>query len=161
MGISAFGQIAIFASAAILVNYLAWKLNLWRSYQINPFLPPGIFIGVVWVVIFGIFGYIEYLLLDRNQGKASTASISVIILAIFCLLYPFLSNGSEKNARILNILSLFLTFVVGILIIGQCYENEVNLEPFFWLLPLLAWTSYVNLADSLFINRYVTFTYNS
>lgn len=155
--LTAWTQIAIFVSAAILVNLVAWYFKLWKNAYPeckNSFLPPGWFIGLVWPILFGFFGYAHYLTYKAgksdeidSEGGYSAASIAIIVFAVFCLLYPFLVNHSYKRARILNLLSFVLAFVVGILVI------QVSEDAFWFLIPVIVWTGYVNLADYMHMNQ--------
>jgi benzodiazapine receptor len=155
--------IIIYVAVCLISNVVLWGRNMMYSkdstFHKNPLLPPGWMIGLIWTVIFGFFGYTQYLLIKDNQGKFSTASVAVIIVAVFCLLYPvfiyLLSRGDtlkyEKYARLMNLLALIVAFVFGIIVIN---ESE---SAFWFTLPLLVWVTYVNFADSVYMN----FSYRS
>ena len=100
-------------------------------------LPPGYVIGGVWMVLFGLFGYIHYLLYVV-QHKISTACVVVELLVLFCLLYPVLTSLQDSSLmRVLNLLSLVFGFMVGLVVI------TVSVDAFWYLVPYLLWTFYV------------------
>lgn len=111
----------------------------------NPYLPPGYIIGLIWIIIFGFLGYAYYLLINKNKTY-NLGSISIIILWIFCLLYPFLTNGFSNKyiSIILNILTLFFSLIVGLIVF---LESKYI---FLYLLPLIFWAIYVNIVTLLF-----------
>jgi tryptophan-rich sensory protein len=150
--------VIIYVAVCLISNLILWGRNMTHadesSFRKNPLIPPGWMIGLIWTIIFGFFGYTQYLLIKENKGKFSTASVAVIIVAVFCLLYPvfiyILSRGDwrkyEKYARLMNLLSLIVAFIYGIIVIS---ESE---SAFWFTLPLLVWASYVNFADSVYMN---------
>jgi benzodiazapine receptor len=146
--------VIIYVGVCIISNIVLWKgFSTSNSFKHNPLLPPGWMIGVIWTIIFGFFGYAQYLVM-KEMGKWSIGSIAIIVAAVFCLLYPILiyigargdSLKYEKYARLINLLALIVGFTLAILVIR---ESE---EAFLFLLPLLVWVSYVNFADSIYTN---------
>jgi len=121
-----------------------FKLNK-NPIKINPYLPPGYIIGLIWIIIFGFLGYAYYLLINKNKTY-NLGSMSIIILWIFCLLYPFLTNGFSNKyiSTILNILTLFFSLIVGLIVF---LESKYI---FLYLLPLIFWATYVNIVTLLF-----------
>jgi tryptophan-rich sensory protein len=106
-------------------------------------LPPGYVIGTIWVIIFGLLGYVHYLLLEKNEFKITMKSIFVIIVIIYCLSYPLITNLKVKTGLLLNLISLILSFILGLLTITE------SKYIFTFVLPLIIWTSYVNVIDNL------------
>ncbi len=165
--------ILIFVTICIAGNIILWRNNLYgktedSSFTRNPLIPRGWIIGIIWVIIFGFLGYSMYLLIKHNKEEHeflyghegsgfSVASIAIIVVAIFCLLYPvFIYIGgrgdpvkSERYAKIFNLIALILAFVLGLLVIR---EDE---DSFLFILPLIVWASYVNFASSLYDNKFV------
>jgi tryptophan-rich sensory protein len=152
--------VIIYVVVCAISNVVLWRKSMTHadesSFRKNALIPPGWMIGLIWIAIFGVFGYTQYLLLKENDGKFTLASIAVIVVAVFCLLYPIfiyiLARGNpekyDKYARLMNLVSLIVAFVYAIIVINES-------DAAFWLtLPLLVWTSYVNLADSLYIARH-------
>lgn len=165
--------IAIFIVICLAGNIILWRTNLMgktpeTSFVRNRLLPPGWAIGAIWVIIFGFLGYSMYLLIKHNKEESeflygdegsgfSVASIAIIVVAVFCLLYPvFIYIGargdpikSERYAKIVNFIALILAFVLGLLVIR---EDE---SAFWFVLPLIVWASYVNFVSSLYDNKFV------
>jgi tryptophan-rich sensory protein len=151
--------VVIYVLVCIGGNIVLWRDAMmkhndnYNSFKRNPLLPRGWMIGVIWIIIFGFLGYSQYLVMKENDGW-SVASVAIIVAAVFCLLYPvFIYIGargdpvkSEKYARVINLLSLIVAFVLGLLVIR---ESD---SAFWFILPLLVWASYVNFADSIYIN---------
>ena len=135
---------------AILLNGLIYYLG-WNNSSLklkHTILPPGYIIGIVWIIIFGLLGYVHYLLY-KLKGKFSIYSNIIVLFLIFCLAYPFLTNGlKEGNANILNLITLILSFVIGLIVITQ------SVKAFYYIIPLLLWASYVNISDSLICRDY-------
>lgn len=153
--------VLIFVVVCLAANFILWtdlsglnyKGDPHNSFKRNPLLPPGWMIGVIWVIIFGFFGYASYLLYKENDG-VSVAFVAIIVAAVFCLLYPvfiyFAAKGDpskyEKYARVLNLLALIVAFVLALLVIR---ESD---SAFWFIVPFLVWSSYVNFADSVYMN---------
>lgn len=136
-------QILIFVAAALVANLLLFIYG-WRggySYTKSPLLPPGWMIGLIWMVLFGFFGYAHYLVYKKSGF--CVASIAIIVVALFCLLYTLIIYYKPEYMKLLNMLSLILAFTLGIIVFA---ENE---DAFWWLIPLIVWSSYVNLSDSV------------
>jgi tryptophan-rich sensory protein len=106
-------------------------------------LPKGYIIGTIWVVIFGILGYVHYLLLDKNEYKITFSSLFVILIIIYCLLYPLITNLKVKSGLILNLIALLLSFILGLVTIME------SKYIFIFTLPLILWISFVNIVDTL------------
>ena len=146
--------VIIYVGICLISNLLLWRsFSHNNSFKYNSLLPPGWMIGLIWTIIFGFLGYAQYLVMKDNN-KWTLGSIAIIVVAVFCLLYPVLiylgARGDpdkyEKYARLINLLALILAFVLGLLVIR---ESE---GAFLFLLPLIVWASYVNLADSIYMN---------
>lgn len=148
--------VLIFVLISIILNILYFWLGIYGNaytYNGNGFLlPPGFVIGIVWVVVFGILGYVYWDLIDKNNDESSFASVFVIIFAIWCALYPLLVNGSNKLARLFNFITLILVHILGILVVGQCYSNDAALTPFWVLIVPMVWIFYVNITDVVYMN---------
>lgn len=102
----------------------------------NKNLPPGYIIGVIWTIIFALLGYVHYRLY-RLDNRINFGSMSIVLFICFSLFYPLVLN--EKLGYFLNLISLILSFVLGVVVLD--YSRNV----FLYLIPLLAWVSFVNL----------------
>jgi tryptophan-rich sensory protein len=130
----------------IIINIIifVFKLNK-NKYTVNPLLPPGYVIGLIWTIIFGLLGYTFYLLLKKNN-KLDLSCYAIIFILIFCLLYPFLTNGfSNKNISIiLNLLTLLIAIIGTIIVFNQ--SKYISL----FMIPLIIWATYVNIITIFF-----------
>jgi tryptophan-rich sensory protein len=148
--------ILLFAGICLVVNILMYYIGHYghgkrNVYAYNKYLPPGFMIGIVWIVIFGCLGYSAYLsykgdpeLLYNEEypRKWSQAVILTIVVAAYCLLYPFLTIVvDEKYYQLLNFIALIMAYALGIVVIQE------YVAAFWYVLPLIAWTTYVCFAD--------------
>jgi len=104
--------------------------------------PPGYVIGIIWTIIFSLLGYAHYLLYKLNN-RINVGSVSIVLVIIFCLLYPFITSLQFKYGLLLNLITLIISFVLGIIII---LESKYI---FLYVIPLIVWASYVNIVDTL------------
>jgi tryptophan-rich sensory protein len=128
--------------AALLMNGLIFSLG-WKiaKYQNpNPYIPPGGIVGLVWLVIFALLGYVHYCLYSGNRNRPTAASIAIVLFILYSLAYPILTTfSSNKNAfSLLNQGALLLATATTVLV----YQENVALIPY--MIPLMAWTGYVN-----------------
>ena len=108
----------------------------------SPLLPPGIVIGIVWLIIFALLGFAHHRLYP------SVASYVIVCAIVFCLAYPFLTQGlQQKNARILNLGTLFIAFAVMLTVATTVRKRDTM--PTWAVMPFLAWASYVNVVDAI------------
>ena len=137
---------------AIITNSIIYTNN-WQSQDTNPrnpLLPPGYVIGAIWTAIFALLGYALYL--TRDNQSASLASCSIVAIIIWSLAYPFLTNGlQQKRGRILNTVTLILAMILAIIVINQ------KPAAFAFIVPLLLWASYVNVADAIACSAAIAF----
>jgi tryptophan-rich sensory protein len=128
---------------ASFMNYIVFT-NHWNKIGTsNDYLPPGQIIGAIWVIIFGLLGYVHFILYTNKKWFASN---SILVLLLFCICYPLLTSGLSnlKIGNVLNSLTLILAFVVSIIVF------DASRKSFNYMIPLLVWASYVNLADRLY-----------
>lgn len=126
--------------AAIIMNGIIYtfQLNNYSTKKINPYLPPGYIIGIVWIFILGLLGYAHYLLYDIHKN-INIGSISIALLILFCILYPLITGLREKSGLLMNLISLILSFIVSLIVIT--YSKYI----FLYIIPLIIWVSYVNI----------------
>jgi tryptophan-rich sensory protein len=149
---SAWVQIVIFVVVALLANALWYFVGVYKSSKgvwcKGSLIPPGYIIGIVWTVIFGALGYAHYLTYregNDGEGGFTVASIAILVVALFCLLYGVAVYYLPEYIKLLNVTSLVLAFTLGILVIN---ESEAA---FWYVLPLIVWSAYVNMAESLVV----------
>jgi len=148
--------ILIGVSIAIIANIFYYAIGVYSikkgkpgMYARNKFLPPGFMIGLVWIGVFASLSYSFYLAYtgDPYVGKTepdkwNAANISILVVAGYCLLYPFLTMIiPERYVVVLNLLALLMAAVLAIIVVEQC------VAAFWYVLPLLVWCSYVVFAD--------------
>jgi tryptophan-rich sensory protein len=102
-------------------------------------LPPGYIIGIIWIIIFGFLGYVNYLIYTQNDKKITFTSLFIYFVIIFCLMYPLITGLTVKGGLLMNLISLILAFILGIVIIIQ------SKYAFLFVIPLILWSSYVNI----------------
>ena len=131
-----------------LVNahiYYTNRLAPERVATSSELLPPGYVIGIVWTVIFALLGYAHY------RVFPSLASFVIVAALAFCLAYPYLTMRNDSRFRhamkFLNTLSL----IVAALVVAATVAKDT--VAFVACLPLLAWSSYVNLVDAVECQR--------
>lgn len=111
------------------------------SSKRSPLLPPGWAIGMIWLVLFGLLGNVFYE--NRNVVVVCAA---LLLLFIYSLLYPVYTNGLQQTrvAKVANTTTLIMVSVVTILVLFIGVKRSA-----LYLLPWLAWASYVNISDAL------------
>jgi hypothetical protein len=120
-------------SLAIIANLLIYTLGIVPSQPKNKMIPPGYIVGSIWMVLFGLLGYIHH----RLAKYSSYASISIYVFIGYSLSYPFFTR--LENTDIYNKMAWVLAFLCSLLLY---YENRVLIP---YILPLLAWVTYVNI----------------
>jgi tryptophan-rich sensory protein len=120
---------------AMAMNGLIYMKGWGGGYK-NPMLPPGYIIGSIWIVILGLLGYAHYLTFP------SAASVAIAITILYCLSYPFFTSGLQYNkSKLYNTLALLVSFSTAILVVVH------DKNAFYYMVPLLAWASYVKLVE--------------
>lgn len=139
--------------AAVIMNIAIYKTRLGRnmnkqgSYR-SPLLPPGWVIATIWSILFGLLGYIMYL----NRSSVPIL-VTVAALLIYCLLYPVYTNGLDakfKLTKLANTMSLVFAFTTALVITMYSKESkQITTYSILLIVPLLLWTTYVNIVDAL------------
>ena len=129
---------------ALVSNALIYWLKLLRPLSSSPEsrwgLPPGWVVGTIWTLLFGTLGYVLFLTYNANGITA----VGVAIFIALCLAYPFYVR-SQSIAPIANLATLLLGFTVTIIIARTMH----HISAVTWMIPVLAWLSYVCTLDSL------------
>jgi tryptophan-rich sensory protein len=166
----AWGFILLFVLVCLGVNIIMYLIGWYGygkhgQYSRNKYLPPGFLIGVVWIGIFAALGYSFYLAYSGDSitdpitgdvtktNKWNRACYLIIVVSAYCLIYPILTMFvPEKYVPLLNLIALLMAAALSIVVISE------RLSAFWYTLPLLAWTAYVNFADVMqygdFLEKY-------
>jgi tryptophan-rich sensory protein len=134
--------------AGIIMNGIIYTFKLYPKIhqEVNVFV-PGYIIGIIWIVLLAILGYVNYLLYIIDN-KINFGVLFNIILSLFLISYPIL-NSLSKNSYILlyNIIALILSFTFTLIVI--LYSKY----KFIYLIPLLIWLSYINIIYTFNISK--------
>ena len=143
----------------VLMYAIGWYGNKknYSMYRKNKFLPPGFLIGIVWIGIFASLGYAFYLAYTGKnfEGKTepekwSAATIAIVVVASYCLFYPFLTMVMhERYIVVLNLIALLMAAALSIIVINE------YVAAFWYTLPLLVWCAYVVFADIMQYNSMI------
>ena len=124
---------------AILMNGIIYTFGLNMDDKIkNEYLPPGYIIGIFWIILLGLLGYIHYYLYHLDN-RINFGSLSIVFLIIFCISYPLISSLNIKNGYFLNLVSLILTFIVSLIVL------QYSKYAFLFMIPLIVRNCYINL----------------
>jgi tryptophan-rich sensory protein len=127
---------------AIIMNGIIYMFGINKQDNksiINPLIPPGYVIGTIWIIIFGLLGYVHYLLY-KLKNRISFTSLFLIFVILFCISYPLITGLKQKSGLLLNLITLILAFILGMLVI---IESKYI---FIYIIPLILWATYVNIA---------------
>ena len=129
--------------AALLMNGLIFSqgLKINKKQNPNPYIPNGGIVGLIWLILFGLLGYVHYRLYSENKNAFTIASISIILFILYSLAYPIITTFSSNpnTFSLLNQGALLFAVVTTALV----YQENTSLLPY--MAPLIAWTGYVNL----------------
>ena len=67
---------------AIIMNGIIYMFGINKQDNksiINPLLPPGYIIGSIWIIIFGLLGYVHYLLYKLKNGISFTSLFLIFV----------------------------------------------------------------------------------
>jgi tryptophan-rich sensory protein len=119
------------------IMYYCFQLHKSKSTELL-YLPPGYVIGIIWTVILACLGYVHYLLYSLKQ-KSNLGSVSIVLFILLSLSYPVINAMNVKYGYFLNLISLILAYIVGLIVL--MYSKDI----FVYMIPLLVWISVVNL----------------
>lgn len=135
---------------AFLINIKMYRKdsNTMKDIDIR-YLPPGYIIGVVWIIMLALMGYVLYLLSLKFKSESLRNSLYVnfnyqifliLFLIIFCVMYPYLTSlFNERFMKNYNYLTIFVVLYIF-------YEiNKISFDISKYLIPLILWVGYVSL----------------
>lgn len=125
---------------ALIINLIIYIFGYYKKINThsNPFIPAGYIVGIIWTLLLGILGYVYYLLYMLNNN-INIGNLSIIILILYCLSYPFFIFMNQNHILLYNMIGLILSFIVSLTVIF--YSKYI----FIYMIPLLLWISYVNI----------------
>ena len=123
----------------LLVYLVNRNIHTKKYVSNNRALPPGYIIGIVWFILFGLLGYVNFILYKQKKWLGY---IFIWLLLLFYVSYPYLTNEFRniKISKMLDIVALFLTIFVSV------YIFRISKKAFYCMIPILLWLFYVNLA---------------
>jgi tryptophan-rich sensory protein len=127
--------------AAALLSSLIFRRNLTITQYKNPWIPPGPFVGLVWLVLLGLLGYVHFKLYKKANNKFTTTCILIICYILYCLAYPTLTSLSS-NPMLMTFLNQ-AALLVALLVTYRVFTDDSTL--LLYMVPLLAWLTYVNI----------------
>ena len=126
---------------AIILNYII-RVKNWSNKKIERgLLPKGYYVGIIWIIIFIFLGNAHYILYKKN--KVSVASIFLIIVFLYCISYPIVTQLDQKKGKIMNLISLILSSILMVVVYNK------STEAFYYTIPLFIWASFVNYSDAI------------
>lgn len=141
--------VPIFLTIVMNIYIFSNKIN--QSTIQNNLLPPGYLVGTIWIILFGIFGYLHWSLYNINN-KETNASKFIILLTLFCILYPLFTQLKPERGQVLNLVTLILAFILFILVRDETNNSELKYLQNYTI-PLLLWAIYVNYADKVYCSN--------
>lgn len=130
---------------ALVLNFII-SSKKWDEGKKNSLLPPGPYVGIIWMIILVSLGNAHYLLYQKSN--ITFASIYLIIVILYCVSYPIITQLNKKKGATLNVIALIMTAILLLVV----YEESS--EAFVYILPLFVWISFVNYSDSLVCSGY-------
>ncbi len=132
---------------ALFLNYIILSRNWDNKYKNKGLLPKGYLVGIIWIFIFMLLGNAHYILYKKN--KISIASIFLILVLLYCISYPIITQLNQKKGKIMNTISLILSSILMLLVFNE------SIEAFYYTIPLFIWTSFVNYSDSIVCSNFI------
>jgi tryptophan-rich sensory protein len=115
-----------------------WNRNQGQMIKKNILIPPGYVIAIIWIILLGLLGYAHYL------TYSSYVSWIIVGAILYCLLYPFLTNGlKEDQMKLYNGLALVFAMLVFVSI------YLIKKQIIIYSIPFLLWTIYVYIVTNL------------
>jgi tryptophan-rich sensory protein len=134
---------------ALFLNYIISTRNWDNKYKNKGLLPKGYLVGIIWIFIFMLLGNAHYILYKKN--KISIASVFLILVLLYCISYPIITQLNQKKGKIMNTISLILSSVLMLLVFNE------SIEAFYYTVPLFLWTSFVNYSDSIICSNFMNY----
>ncbi len=124
--------VVLAAVVNMIVHFNGWthKDNL----PPNTLLPPGYVVGAIWTLIFGLLGFLMYIVKDNSWSV-----IFIALFLIYSLAYPFISSRAYP---LLNLWALVLAFLLLVILLATHVYEKIHI--ILLMTPLIIWATYVN-----------------
>jgi tryptophan-rich sensory protein len=165
-------SVAVPVIAAILVNTLIFlqqssPASSDGSQQhrpaASPLLPPGVVVGVVWVVILAGLGAAFWALDTASARRSGTgvvvaAKVALVALVLYCIAYPFITGMdgmcgcmSDPRSRVTRrrvLVSNYAALLLSVIVVCLVIAAQTGARSTALVLPVLVWTAYVGFTDA-------------
>lgn len=111
-------NLAVFLVLPLALNGVIFGLGWNRTSVALPGLPPGWFVGALWMALFAAMGVARWLLLQHGADhRVRVAADGVGLLGFLCLIYPLYTIGLSNDRIGLagNIVTLLVALPVAAL----------------------------------------------
>ena len=111
-------NLAVFLLLPLVLNGLifglGWNQSTRAAQGTLPGVPPGLFVGALWMVLFAAMAVARWLLLRAGQRRVAE---SVSLVALLCLLYPLYTSGlsDDRVGLIGNIITAAVAIPVAVM----------------------------------------------
>lgn len=106
-------NLTVFVGLPLLLNGVIFGLGWSRASGPQPGIPPGWFVGALWVALFAGMGTARWLLLRLAANPVQRRrSEWVSLLAFLCLLYPLYTAGLQADR--IGLAGNLVTLVVAV-----------------------------------------------
>ena len=132
-------NLVVFVGLPLVLNGVIFGLGWNRASGPQVGIPPGWFVGSLWVMLFAGMGTARWLLLRAARGHGEERRAEwVSLLAFLCLLYPLYTLGLRDDR--VGLLGNVITAVVGIWVAAFAWKRVRAAG--MWLAAVCAWLLY-------------------
>ncbi len=136
-----FWNIGASVAVALAVNAIVFGLGWDRANDAQaqpPLAPPGVIVGIVWIVLFGAMGAARYAVVASGRRTARRDAWALVALIAFCAVYPLYTRGLAdlRIATLGNLATLAAALVVAALV------RRDSPRAVYLILPVAAWVSF-------------------
>jgi len=127
---------------ACLMNGIIYGtgMNAESQKERNPWLPPGYVIAIIWIILFGMLGYVFYHI-GTSRGRWAIG-----LTLAFCLSYPLITG-----LRVSQIEKIMNGLTLGIAVLAAGVVAVDSWELVYFMIPLVLWATYVNVATLVLV----------
>jgi tryptophan-rich sensory protein len=91
-------NLSLFVLPVVLLNGVIFGLGWNRTSVALPGLPPGWFVGSLWLLLFAGMGIARWLLVRHGTERGGRAAVAgVELLGFLCLIYPLYTIGLSND----------------------------------------------------------------